>query len=93
MHFDKGQIIAIVFVVMSLVTFVAYGIDKRAAKKGSRRIPENTLHLFALFGGWPGALMGQKTFRHKTVKSQFRIVFWMTIAVNLAATTWLLGWW
>lgn len=73
-----------VVVVLSLVTFVVYGFDKRRAQMSGRRVPENTLHLMALLGGWPGALMGQRVFRHKTQKRVFRIVFWLCVMLNLA---------
>ena len=74
-----------VVVSLSLVAFVAYGFDKRRAQKDGRRVPEKTLHLMALFGGWPGALIGQKVFRHKTQKIGFRIVFWLCVALHLIA--------
>jgi uncharacterized membrane protein YsdA (DUF1294 family) len=73
-----------VVALMSIVSFVAYGLDKRRAQKDGRRVPEKTLQLMALFGGWPGALMGQRTFRHKTQKLSFRIVFWLCVALHLA---------
>jgi uncharacterized membrane protein YsdA (DUF1294 family) len=73
-----------VLAVMSLITFVAYGFDKRRAQNDGRRVPEKTLHLMALFGGWPGALMGQRVFRHKTQKLSFRIVLWLCVALHLA---------
>ncbi len=60
---------------ISLVTFVQYGWDKRQAKKQKRRIPEKRLHLLALLGGTPGALLGQLFFRHKTKKKRFQVVF------------------
>ena len=41
---------------VSLLLFVMYWVDKRAAKRGAQRTAENTLHLFELFCGWPGAL-------------------------------------
>jgi uncharacterized membrane protein YsdA (DUF1294 family) len=71
-------------VVMSLVCFIAYGLDKRRAVNGSRRISERTLHLMAFLGGWPGALFGQRHFRHKTQKVSFRIVFWMVVVLHVA---------
>ena len=74
-----------VVVTLSLVTFVTYGLDKRRAQKGGRRVPEKTLHLMAFFGGWPGALAGQRVFRHKTQKISFRIVFWLCVALHLIA--------
>jgi uncharacterized membrane protein YsdA (DUF1294 family) len=71
-------------VVMSVVCFAAYGLDKRRAVQGARRISERTLHLLAMFGGWPGALLGQRKFRHKTKKLSFLIVFWFVVIFHLA---------
>lgn len=73
------------FGVLSLAAFVIYGIDKRRAQLERDRIPERTLHLLSLAGGWPGAVLGQKVFRHKTVKKKFRLVFWLTVFGNLVA--------
>lgn len=69
---------------MSFVCFTAYGLDKRLAKIGSRRIPEQTLHILALLGGWPGALLGQRYFRHKTQKLSFLLVFWCVVVMHVA---------
>lgn len=73
-----------VVVVLSLVTFAVYGFDKRRARMNGRRVPEKTLHLLAVFGGWPGAATGQQFFRHKTHKRAFRIVFWMCVVLHVA---------
>jgi uncharacterized membrane protein YsdA (DUF1294 family) len=67
----------------SLVAFAAYGIDKSAARRGATRISEQTLLLLGLVGGWPGALVAQQLFRHKTRKRSFRRVFWGTVVVNV----------
>ena len=80
----------LVYLVASLVAYLAYAADKAAAGRGLRRIPESTLHLMALAGGWPGALVAQQQFRHKTVKLSFRRVFWLTVGVNTGAVGW---WW
>ena len=73
-----------VVLALSLVAFVFYGFDKRRARNDGRRVPEKTLPLLALFGGWPGALMGQRLFRHKTQKLSYRIVFWLCVMLHLA---------
>lgn len=59
--------------VMSIITFIVYGIDKRKAIRGQWRIPEKTLLLLAVLGGSPGAMAGMKIFRHKTQKPRFYI--------------------
>lgn len=79
------SIVVVVVIAASVLSFVFYGFDKYRAKKGGRRIPERTLHILALCGGWPGALAGQKTFRHKTQKTSFRIVFWACVFANVSA--------
>ncbi len=89
--FDPGWLTRgyfIVSVVMSLATFVYFGIDKRRANLDKHRISERQLHLLSLFGGWPGAVMGQHKFRHKTVKVSFRIVLWAIIACHVVTSAW-----
>ncbi|MHC4878777.1 MAG: DUF1294 domain-containing protein [Planctomycetota bacterium] len=80
-------------ILASLVSFILYGFDKRRARRDGQRVPEKRLHVLALLGGWPGAMLGQRLFRHKTVKVQFRIVFWLTVAchvVIVSGVSWLL---
>jgi len=73
----------IVVAVMSLVCFAAYGWDKRQATRGGRRISERTLHVLAFLGGWPGGLLGQRQFRHKTKKMEFRVLFWLVVILHI----------
>lgn len=82
-------IVPAAYVVISLLTFVAYAIDKSAARRGRWRTKEGTLHVLALVGGWPGALVAQQTLRHKSKKASFRVVFWATVLLNCAALMWL----
>jgi len=70
--------------VMSIASFAVYSWDKQRAINGGRRISERTLHLLAFLGGWPGALMGQRRFRHKTKKVSFLIIFWALVALHVA---------
>ena len=72
----------------SALTFIIYAIDKSAAIKGRNRTPENTLHLLAFMGGWPGALLAQQRLRHKTTKQPFRTIFWLTVMLNCAVLAW-----
>jgi len=76
------------YLIASAVTFVAYALDKSAARNDRWRTPEKTLHLFAVVGGWPGALAAQKLLHHKSIKPSFQIVFWVSVVLNCA----ILGW-
>jgi uncharacterized membrane protein YsdA (DUF1294 family) len=73
------------YLAAGLATFLVYAADKRAAGTNRRRVSENTLHLLALVGGWPAAVIAQQTLRHKTAKRSFRAVFWLTALANTAA--------
>ena len=75
----------------SVVAFLAYGHDKSAAVRDVWRVKENTLHLFSLLGGWPGALAAQRLFRHKSSKASFQTTYWVTVVLNCAALAWLLS--
>ncbi|KAB2921511.1 MAG: DUF1294 domain-containing protein [Dechloromonas sp.] len=75
---------------LSILAFAAYAIDKSAARNGGWRTKENTLHLLALAGGWPGALVAQQRLRHKSAKTSFLVVFWTTVILNCGALAWLL---
>jgi uncharacterized membrane protein YsdA (DUF1294 family)/cold shock CspA family protein len=77
------------YLAASAATFLAYAFDKSAATRGAWRISEQTLHLLALIGGWPGALIAQQMLRHKSLKSEFRAVFWGTVALNIAGFSFL----
>lgn len=83
-------LLAAVCSVASLVTYLVYALDKNAARRGAWRIPEVQLHLLALIGGWPGAMLAQQTLRHKSQKASFRFVFWITVMLNAAAVIGLL---
>ncbi|QDT56003.1 Cold shock-like protein CspE [Caulifigura coniformis] len=74
----------------SLAAFVVYYQDKLAARLGRWRTPESTLHLLALIGGWPGALLAQRLLRHKSSKVSFLVVFWGTVILSCAAHAWCL---
>ena len=70
---------------VSLLTFYAFGRDKRAAVEGERRTPESTLLMLAAAGGAPGALAAQQLFRHKTRKEPFRPRFRIVAILHLLA--------
>lgn len=78
-----------VYLLASVVTFIVYAQDKSAALDREWRTEEATLHLMALIGGWPGALIAQEMFRHKSTKAKFRSTYWATVVLNCAALAWL----
>ncbi len=60
-------------IVINILTFLLYGIDKWKAQKGKWRIPEETLIWLAIVGGSIGALLGMYLFRHKTKHRKFTL--------------------
>lgn len=71
-------------IAVTFVAFFTYGFDKAAARSGWRRVPENVLLALAFAGGTAGALLGMRLFRHKTVKSSFRIRFLLVVLLQIA---------
>jgi uncharacterized membrane protein YsdA (DUF1294 family) len=89
-HFNKlPRLIFGLYLVSSFFTFILYKKDKSAARKGTWRTSENTLHFFSLIGGWPGALIAQQSLRHNSKKQSFRLVFWVTVLLNLGLLAWM----
>lgn len=82
-------VVALGYALMSLASFLVYWWDKDAAGAKRWRTEEGTLHLLDLLGGWPGALIAQQLFRHKTVKASFQTMFWITVLLNVAGMAWL----
>ena len=78
-------LISVAYAVMSCLTFMVYVVDKRAAINNTPRTSELTLHVLELMGGWPGAFCAQRLVRHKNAKISFQIIYWMTVAVHVAA--------
>lgn len=74
---------------LNLVTFYVYWLDKYAAQKRQWRTAENTLHLLSVLGGWPGAGFAQQLLRHKSRKAAFRASYGVTVFMHFTA---LLGW-
>ena len=86
-------LILLTYLVTSVITFLLYGYDKRAAqaKATDSRIREQHLHLLELLGGWPGAFLGVRRHRHKTDwkdKRRFKLTTWAIAIAHI--TVWLL---
>ena len=67
---------------MSLISLLLYWQDKQQARKQAWRTPEKVLHASELCGGWPGALVAQQLFRHKTRKVSYQLVFWGIVLLH-----------
>lgn len=78
--------VAMWFLLANVLTLAIYGIDKTAARKTWRRVPESTLLVFGVVGGWPGAIVGQQLFRHKTQKQPFKTYFIVSVIVSIVVT-------
>ncbi len=77
------------YLIASGITFLVYRHDKRAAQKERRRVPESTLHFLELIGGWPGALIAQQVYHHKSSKLSYQVGFWICVIINSGALYWL----
>jgi len=79
---------------VNLVAFALYGIDKKKAKKKRFRVPERTLLWMARLGGGVGSWIGIMLFRHKTKHTKFKIVVpmwtvvWLIVLILLSNYYW-----
>jgi uncharacterized membrane protein YsdA (DUF1294 family) len=80
--------ILVLYLAASAASIVVYAADKSAARHGRWRASESTLHLLAVIGGWPGALVAQRLFRHKSRKPSFQTAFFFTVVLNCALLFW-----
>ena len=84
-NWNVPHAVAAGYLVLSAVAFIAYAVDKATAVSGRWRTKESSLLLLGLLGGWPGAMVAQQVFRHKTTKASFRRLFWSTVVLNICA--------
>ena len=71
-----------IFIGANLIVILYYYQDKTAAKKHQWRTSENKLHFFSLIGGWGGAYIAQRMFRHKYKKAEFMSTYTLTVLIN-----------
>jgi uncharacterized membrane protein YsdA (DUF1294 family) len=90
MSVQRTAIVAGIYIVMSLITFAAFWLDKRAASRGTWRTPEKTLHILELVCGWPGAILAMKLLRHKNRKPAFWVLTVLAVLLNIACMALLL---
>ena len=78
-------LVPMAYVVASLLTFCVYALDKSAAMNRRWRTSEDALQMLSLAGGWPGAVVAQRLFHHKSKKVSFQMTFWFIVFLHLAA--------
>jgi uncharacterized membrane protein YsdA (DUF1294 family) len=79
-----AKVLIYYLMVINIVTFLVYGIDKIKAKQGSWRISEATLLIFAVIGGSIGALLGMQVWHHKTMHKKFKYGLPLILLVQIA---------
>lgn len=72
------------YLLVSLVSFILYAIDKSKARQNKWRTPEATLLICDLLGGWPGGLLAQAFLRHKNQKTSYQLKYWLLVVFNSA---------
>lgn len=82
-NYNNFDISIFYLILINLVAFIVFGIDKYKAKKRSWRIPESNLIILAMLGGSLGGLIGMYVFRHKTNKLKFTIGMPMILLLNI----------
>lgn len=72
-----------IYPIMGVMSFMAYLKDKTAAQFDDWRVPEKTLHLLDILGGWIGASFAHKFLNHKATKAEFRMAFYRTVILHI----------
>lgn len=82
-------------IVINIVSFCLFGLDKWKARRGAWRISEGALLLSAVLGGSLGALAGMRVFRHKTKHLKFNITVPLCLVLHITLAIWgrVSGWW
>lgn len=88
-----GTVLLLYLGAINLVTFIAYWLDKRKAKRNAYRISERALLLLAFFGGAVGAALAMILFRHKTNHKKFTICIPLFVCLHIVLVIWLLPTW
>lgn len=81
-------IVEMMIIMMSMVAFIAMGIDKMKARKNKYRIRETTLWFWTIAGGAIGTFIGMKLFRHKTRHRSFAVGVPLLALVQLVFILW-----
>lgn len=84
--------IAIYLAAITLITFIAFAIDKSKSKSKSRRIPERTLLIMSAIGGSLGALLAMHFVRHKTQHAKFKYGIPAMLIAHITLLAYVLLW-
>jgi hypothetical protein len=76
-------------IIINILSFILYGIDKLKAIKKKKRISEKTLILIGILGGSIGSLIGMNLFRHKTKKLKFIISLPLILIIHIIVVIYL----
>ncbi len=88
---QKTDFLLAYLIAINIATFLLYGYDKLISSGDKLRVPELNLQVLALLGGSPSALIAQKFFRHKTIKSSFQLVYWGIVLIQVGVLVWVYG--
>ena len=77
-------------IVINVLTFFIYGIDKWKARRNKWRISEAALLWLTVAGGSIGALLGMKVWHHKTMHKKFKYGIPVIIILQVALAVYLL---
>ena len=81
----------IYLLIINVVTFFVYGIDKYKAKRAKWRISEATLLLLAAIGGSIGAWFGMKVWHHKTMHKKFKYGVPVIFILQVILAVWIIS--
>jgi uncharacterized membrane protein YsdA (DUF1294 family) len=83
MEWNRAGFLLLLYVCVSPFAMFNYHKDKQAAINDEWRVPEMKLHYLEIMGGWPGALLAQQIWRHKTVKKSYQLTFTLIVISHL----------
>lgn len=69
-------------IILNLINFILYGIDKYKARHNKWRISEKTLLTLSVIAGM-GGFLGMEIFRHKTREKKFYIANLLGMAITI----------
>jgi uncharacterized membrane protein YsdA (DUF1294 family) len=84
-----AQSLILYLIIINIITFFYFGLDKMKAGLSHRRISEKRLWTLSFIGGSLGGILGMYFFRHKTKKLSFQVIFTLILLVQIWIVVWL----